>query len=86
MKLRRADLSVVIADELGPGDTFGEACMLDERRLLGRSSSHPHALNGNVNKESRGDGSGSFQLCTKNGIELTLLLKLTDSWAHLKVS
>lgn len=58
VKLRRADLSVVIADELGPGDTFGEACMLDERRLLRRSSSHPHALNCDVNQEGRGDGSG----------------------------
>lgn len=32
--MRRADLSVVTADELGPGETFGEACMLEEHRTL----------------------------------------------------
>ena len=38
VKLRRADLSVVTSDELGPGDTFGEASLLDERRSLTRTS------------------------------------------------
>lgn len=33
MKLRKADLSVVTTDELGQGDSFGEGCMLEDRRL-----------------------------------------------------
>lgn len=44
VKMRRADLSVVRADELGPGETFGEACMLEEHRasVLRRSSLNNH--------------------------------------------
>lgn len=34
VKLRSADLSVVTSDELEAGDTFGEECMLDERRYF----------------------------------------------------
>eukprot|EP00752_Nemacystus_decipiens_P017735 g15902.t1 len=40
VKMRRADLSVVTADELGPGETFGEACLLEEHRALRRSCSN----------------------------------------------
>lgn len=42
VKLRRVDLSIFTTDELGPGDTFGEECMLDERRLR---KTHNYNLN-----------------------------------------
>lgn len=45
VKLRRADLSVVTTDELGAGDTFGEECMLDEKRHC--KTNNPH-LNSNA--------------------------------------
>lgn len=49
VKLQRTDLNVVTADELGPGDTFGESCMLDEHRGL-RGSSRT------LNASEEGDG------------------------------
>lgn len=45
MKLRKADLSVVTTDELAVGDTFGEECMLDEKRHC--KMTNPH-LNSNA--------------------------------------
>lgn len=58
VKMRRADLSVVTADELGPGETFGEACMLEENRALlalRRSSLNNDDSEGNSNSNSSSD-------------------------------
>lgn len=52
--MRRADLSVVTADELGPGDAFGDACMLDEHRAL--TSGRRDSLNSNNDDGGDGDG------------------------------
>ncbi|CAM9868643.1 unnamed protein product, partial [Ectocarpus sp. 6 AP-2014] len=54
VKLRRADFSVVTADELGPGDTFGEACMLDEHRITAQ-----RRRNSNCNENAGGGAQGS---------------------------
>lgn len=63
VKLRRADLSVVTADELGPGDTFGEACMLDERRTLRRNSRfcNPPGNDGGLGPDSHSRVGGGGQ-------------------------
>lgn len=39
VKLRGVDQRVVTSDQLGPGDTFGESCMLEELRAQ-RSKAH----------------------------------------------
>lgn len=39
IKLRAVDQRVVTSDQLGPGDTFGESCMLEELRSQ-RSKTH----------------------------------------------
>ncbi|CBJ32014.1 expressed unknown protein [Ectocarpus siliculosus] len=55
VKLRRADFSVVTADELGPGDTFGEACMLDEHRITAQRRRNSNC-NENACEGAQGSG------------------------------
>ncbi|CAM9469558.1 unnamed protein product, partial [Hapterophycus canaliculatus] len=59
VKLRRADLSAVTADELGTGDTFGEACMLDEHRTSALRRRHISGSN-----TSSTSGGGNRVPCT----------------------
>ncbi|CAM9338673.1 unnamed protein product, partial [Ectocarpus sp. 4 AP-2014] len=55
VKLRRADFSVVTADELGPGATFGEACMLDEHRITAQRRRNSNC-NENACEGAQGSG------------------------------
>eukprot|EP00903_Cladosiphon_okamuranus_P017020 g15687.t1 len=58
VKMRRADLSVVTADELGPGESFGEACMLEEHRTL--ALRHGGSLNdADADADDNGNGSNT---------------------------
>ncbi|CAM9788396.1 unnamed protein product, partial [Ectocarpus fasciculatus] len=56
VKLRRADFSVVTADELGPGDTFGEACMLDEHRITALRRRNSNCNDQNACEGAHGSG------------------------------